>query len=72
MHLILEFHNLKGLAHFDHAHLIIIKVTFLNLYQYAKNKLISSIHSLDKADRRVPCLKRLHLFLTKAAHKILK
>ena len=67
IHLIQEPHICKTSTIFGYAHPRINKVlqAFLNLYQHEKNQLISSIHSWDTADFRVP-------FLTTTTQKLLK
>ena len=65
-------YNLKVLPIFDHAHLIIIKLTlaFLNLYQHAtKSAHFINSFSWDTADFKVPWSKRPHLFLTTTTQK---
>ena len=50
---------------FDHAHPIFIKVTFSNFF-------ISTIHSGDTEDFRIPRPKKPHTFLTPTIQKLLK
>ena len=64
----------KALPIFDHAHPMIIKVTFTfpKFVSACKNQPNSSIHSWDTIDFRVPRPKRPSPFLTTTIQKLLK
>ena len=56
---------------FDYAHpkKIDLLLTFVNLYQHAKNQFIPSVHSSDTVTFKVPSHNWLHPFLTKPTPK---